>query len=102
MLLFCMSQVNSIISLGMLAVLAAGRVSGCSPAQSQTNTAKTATVSPPFTNTPMDKFQKPAAAELKQKLTPLPYTVTQRAGTEPSFRNELWHNHKPAIYVNVA
>ena len=94
-------QVNSIISLGMLAVLAAALASGCSPAQSQTNTAKTATVSPPFTNTPMDKFQKPADAELKQKLTPLQYTVTQRAGTEPSFRNEFWDNHKPGIYVDI-
>ncbi len=31
---------------------------------------------------------KPSPAELKQKLTPMQYHVTQEAGTEPPFRNE--------------
>jgi methionine-R-sulfoxide reductase len=49
----------------------------------------------------MSTFQKPPAAELKQKLTPMQFEVTQHAATEPSFRNEFWDNHKPGLYVDV-
>ncbi len=49
----------------------------------------------------MDKFQKPSAKELKQKLTPMQFAVTQNSATEPSFRNEFWDNHKPGIYVDI-
>ena len=41
-------------------------------------------------------------ADLKQRLTPLQYDVTQRDGTEPPFRNEYWDNHEAGIYVDVA
>ena len=44
---------------------------------------------------------KPSEAELKKKLTPIQYEVTQREGTEPAFRNEYWDNHKAGIYVDV-
>jgi methionine-R-sulfoxide reductase len=46
-------------------------------------------------------FTKPADPELKKKLTPIQYEVTQHEGTEPAFRNEYWDNHKPGIYVDV-
>jgi methionine-R-sulfoxide reductase len=46
-------------------------------------------------------FKKPAAAELKKKLTPEQYAVTQRSATEPAFHNEFWNNHKPGLYVDV-
>ncbi len=49
----------------------------------------------------MDKFQKPPAAELKQRLTPMQFQVTQQAATEPPFHNEFWDNKKPGIYVDV-
>lgn len=39
--------------------------------------------------------------ELKQKLTPLQYKVTQEDGTEPAFRNAYWDNHEAGIYVDV-
>ncbi len=39
--------------------------------------------------------------ELKARLTPLQYQVTQDAGTEPAFRNEYWNNHRAGIYVDV-
>jgi methionine-R-sulfoxide reductase len=45
--------------------------------------------------------KKPSAAELKKKLTPLQYEVTQNADTEPPFKNEFWHNTEPGIYVDV-
>jgi methionine-R-sulfoxide reductase len=46
-------------------------------------------------------FKKPADPELKKKLTPIQYEVTQHDGTEPAFHNEYWNNHKVGIYVDV-
>lgn len=40
-------------------------------------------------------------AELRQRLTPLQYEVTQREGTEPPFHNEYWDEHRDGIYVDV-
>ncbi|MCC6849249.1 MAG: bifunctional methionine sulfoxide reductase B/A protein [Deltaproteobacteria bacterium] len=48
------------------------------------------------------RYEKPAAAELQGRLTPLQYEVTQKAATEPPFRNEFWDNHAPGLYVDVA
>jgi methionine-R-sulfoxide reductase len=47
------------------------------------------------------EFRKPADRELKAKLTPLQYQVTQHEYTEPPFRNEFWNNHEAGIYVDV-
>ncbi len=47
------------------------------------------------------KEGKHAMAELKEKLTPLQYKVTQEDGTEPAFSNELWNNKKPGLYVDI-
>jgi peptide methionine sulfoxide reductase msrA/msrB len=43
----------------------------------------------------------PSKAELKKKLKPLQYSVTQEEGTEPSFKNEYWDNHRAGIYVDI-
>ena len=37
-------------------------------------------------------------AELRQRLTPLQYEVTQNAGTERAFTGELWDNHADGEY----
>ena len=39
--------------------------------------------------------------ELRERLTPLQYRVTQEDATEPPFKNEYWDNHRPGIYVDV-
>ena len=44
---------------------------------------------------------KPSDTELRKRLTPEQYEVTQREGTEPPFRNEFWDNHRAGIYVDV-
>ena len=49
----------------------------------------------------MSDFKKPSEAELKKKLTPEQFAVTQESATEPAFHNEFWDNHKPGIYVDI-
>lgn len=39
--------------------------------------------------------------ELKRRLTPLQYEVTQENGTEPAHDNAYWNNKKPGIYVDI-
>lgn len=47
------------------------------------------------------EFKKPSDTDLQKTLTQGQYQVTQKEGTEPAFRNELWDNHRPGIYVDV-
>jgi methionine-R-sulfoxide reductase len=68
----------------------------CGTAQAQ---AKPATSAPLLA--PRHAFVKPADPELKKKLTPLQYAVTQHEATETPFRNVYWDNHEPGIYVDV-
>jgi len=42
-----------------------------------------------------------AMDDLKSRLTPMQYKVTQEDGTEPAFNNEYWDNKKPGIYVDI-
>ncbi len=44
---------------------------------------------------------KPNDAELRERLTPLQYQVTQQEGTEAPFRNTYWNNHEAGIYVDI-
>jgi peptide-methionine (R)-S-oxide reductase len=49
----------------------------------------------------MSDFKKPDDADLKAKLSPLQYQVTQHDATERPFQNAYWDNHEPGIYVDV-
>jgi len=51
---------------------------------------------------PTHTYAKPSTVELKQKLTPIQFEVTQNDATEPPFRNDFWDNHAAGIYVDVA
>jgi len=39
--------------------------------------------------------------ELRKKLTPMQYEVTQNNGTEPPFNNEYWNETRDGIYVDI-
>ena len=49
----------------------------------------------------MTTYSKPSDAELRQKLSPEQYKVTQQEGTERPFANEYWNNKQAGIYVDV-
>jgi peptide methionine sulfoxide reductase msrA/msrB len=50
----------------------------------------------------MNTYKKPSEEELRQRLSPLEYEVTQRDATEPPFRNRYWNNHEEGLYIDVA
>ena len=80
----------------LLAVVAAGTVAGSSRAVAQSSVAMAK-----GEHKVTDTYKKPSDAELKQKLTPMQYRVTQHEGTEPPFQNEFWDNHEDGIYVDI-
>ena len=47
------------------------------------------------------KYNRPDKDELRRRLTPLQYKVTQENGTEPAFNNKYWNNHEAGIYVDI-
>ena len=84
------------------AALGALAITACTPAASQSALSPTNTiVAPPWTNSTMQKFQKPSPSALAEKLTKTQYEVTQHAATEPPFRNEFWDSKKPGLYVDI-
>ena len=50
---------------------------------------------------PEREYVKPSADELRKKLTPAQYAVTQEAATERPFANEYFDNREPGLYVDV-
>jgi len=47
------------------------------------------------------RYTKPSDDELRKKLTPLQYKVTQKDGTEPPFMNKYHSNKESGIYVDI-
>ena len=47
----------------------------------------------------MSEYVKPGEPELRKKLSPQQYEVTQHEGTEPPFQNEYWDEHREGILV---
>ncbi len=49
----------------------------------------------------MKTYTKPSDEELRQRLSPQQYAVTQHEATERPFQNEFWDNEEPGIYVDI-
>jgi peptide methionine sulfoxide reductase msrA/msrB len=49
----------------------------------------------------MAKHPAMSKTDLKKRLTPLQYKVTQEGATELAFHNAYWNNHREGIYVDV-
>jgi methionine-R-sulfoxide reductase len=64
----------------------------CVTAAASAQTGKTA---------PTSTYAKPSDAELRKRLTPEQYAVTQHAATEAPFHNQYWNNHAAGIYVDI-
>ncbi|WP_027624631.1 peptide-methionine (R)-S-oxide reductase MsrB [Clostridium lundense] len=47
------------------------------------------------------RYVKLKEEELRKKLNPLQYKVTQEGATERPFENEYWNNKKEGIYVDI-
>jgi methionine-R-sulfoxide reductase len=46
-------------------------------------------------------YRRPDDKELRARLSPMQYKVTQQDGTEPPFKNAYWNNHEAGIYVDI-
>ncbi|MBW2540301.1 MAG: peptide-methionine (R)-S-oxide reductase MsrB [Deltaproteobacteria bacterium] len=46
-------------------------------------------------------YSRPDDEELRRRLDPLQYKVTQQNGTEPPFKNYYWNNHEAGIYTDI-
>ncbi len=51
-------------------------------------------------NDPTDK-QENNSTDLRRRLSPVQYTVTQENDTEPPFENIYWNHKEPGIYVDI-
>ena len=47
------------------------------------------------------RYSRPSDADLRQKLSPEEYRVTQMAGTERPYTGKFWEHKEPGIYVDV-
>jgi len=48
-----------------------------------------------------DKQAPSSKEDLKRRLTPMQYQVTQQNGTEPPFRNEFWNHNEEGLYIDI-
>ncbi len=78
-------------------------MTACRPSASGATTSTATTKASETTKggMPVSDSRKPSQEELKQRLTPMQYKVTQEAATEPAFNNEYWDEHREGIYVDV-
>jgi len=92
-----------VISLSVFSFLMAGNA--CSNKSDQPATKAVTNMSPSASAKEADgkwrDYVKPSKEELKRKLTPLQYQVTQEEATEPPFKNEYADNKREGIYVDI-
>jgi len=87
--------VIGVVAIATLALFKFGTAAESGQASSSNSSVYTATA------TRNGDFVMPAADELRARLTPLQYEVTQNEATERSFSNEYWDNRQDGIYVDI-
>ena len=85
----------SSVGVGLLAL----SVAGCDRSQEKGPVKQVEVVA--SEEVPVKTARKESKADLKKRLTPLQYKVTQEDGTEPPFRNEFWDNKEHGVYLDV-
>ena len=85
-----------------MAALLTMSAAACS-AQASDHTSRPASVSASASNQTSQEnhYVKPSEADIKKKLTPEQFEVTQNSGTERPFKNEYWDNHEAGLYVDI-
>jgi len=92
---------NSLIGLGLAAALLTPFLAGIAGSGDQQPVEELHVDQSQHTADAAAEYTKPSDAELKKRLTPLEYDVTQKEGTEPPFKNAYWDEHREGIYVDV-
>ncbi|MEO7963915.1 MAG: peptide-methionine (R)-S-oxide reductase MsrB [Gemmatimonadaceae bacterium] len=82
----------------LVAALTASAVAMPSLAAAQAGVASAAKAS---AAQPGRKYTKPSDTELRKRLSPEQYAVTQHAETERPYHNPYWDNHAAGIYVDI-
>src|SRR3954464_5142730 len=91
---------SNLMAIIFAASLTTAASAGAQSPESQNPTPDSRLLTQPKGWNPMT-FKKPSDSELKQKLTPEQYKVTQHEATERPYNNAYWDNHEPGIYVDV-
>src|SRR5437899_1141294 len=91
---WCLILIPTVLSAALLALAACARSGEAAGPQ-------VVAPAPRWEGDAMKTFAKPSDEEIRKRLTPEQYKVTQKEGTEPAFRNEYWDNHQAGIYVDV-
>ncbi len=88
-----------LVYFSLLLFVVSGNLAAC--------TKRAASVQPDSATTPAQAApiapSNPAIAkpDLRVRLSPLAYAVTQEGGTEPAFQNAYWDEHRPGLFVDV-
>jgi peptide methionine sulfoxide reductase msrA/msrB len=101
-----MTRLSTVLLAGVpicLAVAACSRSYAADPPVPGTSTVAGSASSPALVSPALASrsYTRPPVAELRSRLTPLQFQVTQNAATEPPFQNAYWDNHAAGIYVDV-
>ena len=97
MLVLCAIVFIALIAIVMFLQRARAQKPGDQPTTEKTTSMST-TQNP--TGSP-EKTAKMSDEDLRKKLTPEQYRITQMCGTEPAFHNAYWNEHRAGIYVDI-
>jgi len=97
-----MKKVFPVIGVAVIAAIALLKFGTAAESGHATDsTSATGNTTLPVTSSTTGNFVMPAPDELRTRLTPLQYEVTQNEATERSFENEYWDNKQDGIYVDI-